>query len=197
VAYVKLDEALVHIIHCPLCKNRCHKQDGVFVCRVCGSSYGQVGIDDGPQNEQIYDFRIHRPACCTPEGVTQWSEIQKHYEAYHQNNITHDPLEMYRQQIESVRDLYTQQFCLTGSVLDVGGASGSATPFFEKRRPRLICRDGPVPRGIQRAREPAQSAPSLPLSEPALQFYRLARRGPAACSGHIRLGSHALGTGSL
>ena len=145
MAFTKLDDALVQILCCPICKSRCDQQANALVCPNCQSRYEPLAVSNGHDHETVYDFRIHRPHYCRPVGTARWTKIQGRYEAYHQKNVLRDDLAFYQEQIESVRDLYTHQFHISGHVLDVGGHQGRLRHFLNERDVPLYVSTDPFP----------------------------------------------------
>lgn len=143
--FTKFDKVLVPLVRCPLCKSRCQWQPGVFDCTSCGSVYRQLTVGDGDATEHVYDFRVCRPDYCVPPGQSHWAKIQRRYEAYHRSNVLSDNLAVYLDQIESVRDLYTQHFPITGHVLDVGGHQGRLRHFLRQDQASLYVSFDPFP----------------------------------------------------
>ncbi len=145
MTFTKLDDTLARVICCPNCKTPCQRTPQAFVCPACHSNFRQLPVSDASHTEHVYDFRINRPAYCVPAGMSQWSKIQDHYEQYHFNNVTRDDLNIYLEQIESVRDLYTNQFHISGNVLDVGGNNGKLRHFLDDQDTPLYVSTDPFP----------------------------------------------------
>jgi SAM-dependent methyltransferase len=53
-----------------------------------------------------------------------WDDGQREYELFHEGESAQDSIESYLAEIDSVKEIYTQEFHLHGSVLDVGGHQG-------------------------------------------------------------------------
>jgi ubiquinone/menaquinone biosynthesis C-methylase UbiE len=111
---------------CPLCKGTLRSQPGQFVCEGCRSAYPLVDTSGG----KVYDFRIHRPLYSTPESFARWEDIQKTYENFDRDSSERDSFQEYSDEIDSVREIYTVEFHITGSVLDVGGHQGRLRHFL-------------------------------------------------------------------
>jgi SAM-dependent methyltransferase len=56
--------------------------------------------------------------------VSDWQKGQDAFESQMHNEAMQDSLQVYLDEIESVRELYTQHFHLYGKILDVGGHQG-------------------------------------------------------------------------
>jgi ubiquinone/menaquinone biosynthesis C-methylase UbiE len=91
----------------------------------CGLSFPKIMLDTGDGYENItYDFRISAPKYFQASILSQWGEIQKLYETFHNSLAVDDNLQEYFAEIDSVKEIYTDEFHLAGSVLDVGGHQG-------------------------------------------------------------------------
>lgn len=122
--FTQLNRDVIGLLCCPLCKGDLINEQDKFVCEDCATQYPLKNTPVGDHIEKIYDFRIHRPTYCIPETTKMWEESQKHYKEFHENLIVHDSLEVYIDEIDSVREIYTQEFRIEGTVLDVGGHQG-------------------------------------------------------------------------
>ena len=105
---------------CPLCKGSIESLVSGFACQTCGSCYPLVDAF----GEAVYDFGIHRPKYLVPASTQRWHDIQQMYETWDRAFAERDNRQEYSDEIESVREIYTTEFCLKGSVLDVGGHQG-------------------------------------------------------------------------
>ena len=126
--FVRLDENIKKLLCCPVCKGILGMAAGKFVCEVCYGSYLLVDGHGGP----IYDFRIHHPSYLIPHSVQQWNAIQKKYEAFDGESAGRDNLQEYLDEIDSVKEIYTTDFQISGSVLDVGGHQGRLRHYLSK-----------------------------------------------------------------
>jgi len=132
--YVKLDEAVIESLCCPHCKGDLgHLEEKSFYCEACALEFPgrqvQVGED---RRDTVFDFRLHRPSCCIPQGRDLWGHAQEEYEALHAETIELDPLEAYQKEIDSVREIYTDEYHLEGRILDVGGNQGRLRHFLKE-----------------------------------------------------------------
>jgi ubiquinone/menaquinone biosynthesis C-methylase UbiE len=116
----KLDAHIIDLLCCPLCKGMLNIQTHQFFCNDCRSTYPLVG----EPNWKIYDFRIHRPKYLITKSIEKWNEIQKQSDNHEIEVTESDNLKQYLAEIDSVREIYTSEFHITGSVLDVGGHQG-------------------------------------------------------------------------
>lgn len=128
--FTKLDEEVIRILRCPLCKGELNLTGAKFICRNCDSQYPQVKVAHPDHQESIYDFRVHRPAYCVPPGVDFWADSQEWYEKYHHKYGALDDLEIYLAELDSVKEIYTDEFHLQGAVLDVGGQQGRLRAYL-------------------------------------------------------------------
>jgi SAM-dependent methyltransferase len=87
----------------------------------------------GDHLEQVYDFRIQRPSCCIPDSAKVWNDAQKSCELQLATEYAKDDLDTYLAQIDSVKEIYTQEFHLRGAVLDVGGHHGALRHYLVTR----------------------------------------------------------------
>lgn len=118
--FVKLDAEVIDLLRCPVCKGALEAAGRAFVCDDCAVEYPQRAVGD----EHIYDFRLRRPDYCVPDGMARWAQIQKIYENYHDALGANDDYPSYLDEIDSVREIYTEEFAIAGRVLDVGGHQG-------------------------------------------------------------------------
>jgi len=122
---IKLDEKVEQLLCCPVCKNDLAKSADGFRCRSCGLAFPKRVVRTGMnQEEVVFDFRIVRPAYCTPKGLKSWADAQSEYEHFHDKTVMHDSFQAYLEEIESVREIYTIEYDIKGQVLDVGGHQG-------------------------------------------------------------------------
>lgn len=123
--YTKLDEDMISMLCCPLCKGNLLRAKRHFACRSCGLVFPGRRIRVGQNSdEEIFDFRIDRPRYCMPEGHRLWLDSQSEFEEYDNRVATRDSLQEYLDEIESVREIYTDEYHIAGKVLDVGGHQG-------------------------------------------------------------------------
>jgi ubiquinone/menaquinone biosynthesis C-methylase UbiE len=122
---VKLDPSVIDTLCCPLCKDDLHVLRDSFRCQACGLTYPAKTVRTGrDRSEKVFDFRIHRPEYCVPASRKIWQKAQTSYEEFHGSTIAVDSLQKYRDEIDSVKEIYTEEFHLAGRVLDVGGHQG-------------------------------------------------------------------------
>ena len=139
--FTKLDECVIDILRCPLCKSSIALQQDAFICENCSTLYPQRAISLKSGNEYIFDFHVDRPNYCLPNGLQKWHDMQDIYEQVHDDISSVDNLNLYLQQIDGVKEIYTKQFEIKGSVLDVGGHQGRLRHFLNKDLSRYISID--------------------------------------------------------
>lgn len=118
----KLDKAVQDMLCCPLCKSSLTAAKHQFACVTCGTIF--------PQRKGVFDFRIRHPEYCRPSGTEKWSEIQDKYEEGEKRKKHKKVLSKYLEAIDSIKEIYTEEFSLTGSVLDVGGYQGRIRDYL-------------------------------------------------------------------
>ena len=131
--FMKLDDEVVDILCCPLCNGPVEMVGEKFVCKDCGTEYCRRGVAQGSHKEYAFDFRIHRPDYCTPAIVAKWSDIQDEYKKYHIKWSSLDDLTVYLGEIDSVKEIYIEEFSIRGKVLDVGGHQGRLRHFLKDK----------------------------------------------------------------
>jgi ubiquinone/menaquinone biosynthesis C-methylase UbiE len=62
--------------------------------------------------------------------VQSWAESQEWYERFHHKYSALDDLDIYLAELDSVREIYTEEFHIKGSVLDVGGHQGRLRAYL-------------------------------------------------------------------
>ena len=147
--YVKLDQQVIDILCCPLCKGEIEMRDGEFVCADCATRYPGRPVAQGEHEEYVFDFRIHRPAYCVPGGWEKWSAVQREFAAYHGMHSSRDNLQPYLDEIDSVKEIYTEEFNIKGRVLDVGGHQGRLRHFLADDDVPLYVSVDPYPEVFQ------------------------------------------------
>lgn len=131
--FMKLDKNVVDLLCCPLCKSKVIQKEEHFLCPDCATQYPRRSVNVGDHLEQVYDFRIHRPSYGIPQSMRLWDDGQVEYESFHQGESSQDNSEIYLAEIDSVREIYTQEFHIRGSVLDVGGHQGRLRYFLSSQ----------------------------------------------------------------
>jgi len=127
---VRLDETVCRILCCPQCKGDLATTESRFGCISCGMIYPQRVVGKGENREHVFDFCIRAPAHCESVGMKKWSNIQKEYERGSARGRRKDRLDKYLEEIDSVKEIYTEHFSIKGSVLDVGGHQGRLRHFL-------------------------------------------------------------------
>jgi len=128
--FVKLDDDVVESLCCPLCKWTVEMVGEKFVCKDCGTEYCKHSVVQERHKEYVLDFRIHRTAYCIPATVAKWTDVQEGYKKYHRARRSIDDLTVYLDEIDSVKEIYTEEFSIKGKVLDVGGGQGRLRHFL-------------------------------------------------------------------
>lgn len=118
---------------CPLCKGQLTVARAAFECIDCGSTYPTRAVQTGAGQEDVHDFRIDRGPFSTVT-LSKWELIQCKYEDFTDEQAAKDDLTSYRREIDSVREIYTEEFELIGDVLDVGGHQGRLRHFLPRSR---------------------------------------------------------------
>lgn len=128
----KLDEELIGVLACPLCKGDLERSPERFHCRACGLVFPRQDVRINETGlEGIFDFRIHRPEYCMPADYRLWAKGQDEYERWSRQRRGSGSIDEYLDEIESVREVYTEEYHISGSVLDVGGHQGRLRHYLE------------------------------------------------------------------
>lgn len=125
--HTKLDQEIVDILCCPMCKGAFEIANGEFICQSCAAKFVIS------KKENILDLRVHYPEYCVPSGMKKWSDIQNGYDLYENTMLDHDNLKTYLNEIDTVKEVYGQEFDMRGKVLDVGGHQGRLRHFLDKK----------------------------------------------------------------
>jgi ubiquinone/menaquinone biosynthesis C-methylase UbiE len=130
--YMHLDKTVIDMLCCPFCKSELHQSEGTFTCKVCGLSFPGKKITVGKGKEEtVFDFRIHTPQYCIPENLRLWQHGQNEFENFDRTETEHGNIQVYLDEIDSVKEIYTNEFHLSGKVLDVGGHQGRLRHFLD------------------------------------------------------------------
>lgn len=148
--YIKLDAEIIKFLCCPLCKEPLKLQDQNFVCGVCAGRYPSHDISQGKLKDKVFDFRIHRPDYCMPQGQIKWSAVQTDYEnGYFERYTKRDDFLIYSKEVDSLKDIYAKEFDIRGRVLDIGGGEGKLRQFIKKDNVSLYISVDPLINGSQ------------------------------------------------
>ncbi|MDT8316444.1 MAG: class I SAM-dependent methyltransferase [bacterium] len=129
--YIKLDEEVERLLCCSMCKSELFKYDECFICSSCGLIFPKRAIKTNENKEEFaFDFRISHPTYCLPEGHIAWDDAQSEYKQYHERSVKDDLLKEYMAEIDSVREIYTDEYHIKGRVLDVGGHQGRLRQYL-------------------------------------------------------------------
>jgi len=124
--FVKLDETVITLFCCPLCKGQVVVRTEWVLCSGCGSRFPKVSIAGG----ETFDFRLRRTQGWSPPGWQAWSDIQRKYEEWSLDEAARANVVYYEYEIDSVREVYGV-FKLGGRILDVGGHQGRLRYFLQ------------------------------------------------------------------
>jgi SAM-dependent methyltransferase len=90
----------------------------------------------------IFDFRIHRPSYVISKATEKWKRTQKAFEDFAKDTAKRDNLQQYLDEIDSVKEIYENEFNITGNVLDVGGNLGTLRHYLSEEPDRIyVCVD--------------------------------------------------------
>jgi len=128
--FTKLDSEVVKLLCCALCKGQLEQEADALVCSSCATRFGKKAFSVGDHNETIYDFRLHYPSYCIPPIMRKWRELQDVNEDTTGRRAHRDPLEKYLGEIDSVKEIFRDEFRVKGRVLDVGGHLGKFRHFL-------------------------------------------------------------------
>lgn len=122
---IKLDEFFRTKLCCAICKGALQLDQDACWCEDCGMVYKAMG--------KSYDFRHPQPAYCMSEQLKRWEEIQLRFELHASSLQSEDDSSVYLKQIDSVRNIYQNEFNISGVILDVGGERGTLRHFLDLR----------------------------------------------------------------
>lgn len=129
------------ILRCPLCKTNLERTESTWNCQNCNTSFPDTRINVGTHEETTSDFRIQKRPYCYTESEKIWREEQEHYEERSRTHHNVLPIQGYLNEINGVTEIYTQEFHLQGSVLDVGGHQGRLRHFLDEKTTLYISID--------------------------------------------------------
>ena len=124
--YVKLEPDFRLMLCCPICKALLESAENEFLCKQCGSNF--------LNRNGIWDFRVFPPDYCLPSVLREWRKAQDKYESLPAKlaQLTNEEQEeIYFSEIDSVKEIYTQEFNISGKVIDVGGGQGRLRHFLK------------------------------------------------------------------
>lgn len=126
--YIELSQEALELLCCPQCKTDLELSDNQFKCPACGLIFPLRQIQAASATgDQVYDFRIHRPDCLVPTNERSWQKFQLLYES---SASSKNSIDTYLREIDSVSEIYTNEFSLSGKILDVGGHQGRLRHFL-------------------------------------------------------------------
>jgi len=126
------DKKLEGMLCCPHCKSSLVSKDEIFICTECGLEFIQRFVNTGKNLERVYDFRINKPDYCIPESTKQWQISQEQFEYYAERVGEADNIQEYTNEIDSVKEIYTDEYNISGKILDIGGEQGRLRHFLNK-----------------------------------------------------------------
>jgi len=151
--YTKLDQEIINILCCPLCKGSLEMVGDKFFCKDCANQYPLHDVQQEKEKEGVFDFRIYRPDYCITAGFAKWFDVQSDYEeGYFERDIKPDNLEEYQREINFVKEIYDKEFDIKGRVLDVGGGEGKLRHFIKKNEVSLYISVDPIINGFENFR---------------------------------------------
>ena len=131
--FVTTDDNVKKIICCSFCKNEIKEYQNEYKCFHCGLSFPKIKICNGSEQlDTTHDFRIHRPDDVKSDIYKEWESTEDQYEKFHKDLSLKDDYEEYLAEIDSVKEIYTDEFNLSGSVLDVGGHQGRLRHYLSQ-----------------------------------------------------------------
>jgi SAM-dependent methyltransferase len=119
----KLDDSFLPLIVCPLCKTSLVWLDDKCFCDSCGQQFSRSASN-------VWSFMLNYPRFLSPR--VKWAEGQREYEAWNEEQKQEDNYDMYMSEIDSVREIYSIEFNLSGLILDVGGHQGRLRHFLPR-----------------------------------------------------------------
>lgn len=123
--YFKPISGITPLLACPICKNEIlNTVTDSIICKNCGTTFPEAKVNTGANQEAFYDFRIKAPAYSKPAALKKWEEAQAEFINYHSFYKKKDNYDHYLREIDSVKEIYTEEFWLGGKILDVGGHQG-------------------------------------------------------------------------
>lgn len=128
-----MNDDVGEILCCPLCKGTVEILREKSVCKDCRTEYCKRSVAQGRHKERVFDFRIHRPTYCIPTIMAKWADAQEEYKKYHSGWRSIDNLTVYLDEIDSVKEIYTEEYSIEGKVLDVGGGQGRLRHFLKNK----------------------------------------------------------------
>lgn len=110
-------------------------------CKVCKTDFPTISVNTGEEVEYTYDFRINRPDFCTPPSQKLWKHGQDEYEEFQDKISAQDDYDKYLREIDVAKEIYTEVYPLSGSILDVGGHQGRVRHFVDTTTSHYISMD--------------------------------------------------------
>ena len=121
ILYKVLDHEAIRRIACPLCKAELQWSAEASSCPLCGQTFRSSG--------GLWSFQIQYPEWF-PTVNRPWKRGQDAYEEW--ADAIDDDYERQLKELDEVREIYTEEFALCGSVLDVGGNDGRLRHYLPR-----------------------------------------------------------------
>lgn len=116
------------LLCCPFCKSDLSLEANNIGCQSCGSKFLNRKTKSG---EDVLDLKINYPKQFSPDGHVKWAELQTEFEDFHEHYTDLDNEKVYLDEIDSVKEIYENEFDVKGDVLDVGGNQGRLRHFLK------------------------------------------------------------------
>jgi len=162
--FTKLDAEVIALLCCPLCKGPLNKKPDAFLCDTCATTFRSRTFSVGDHEESVFDFRLPYPEYCIPPIIRRWSELQGLYEDTQTPARRRDTLETHLHDIDSIKEIFQDEFHVRGKVLDVGGHLGKLRHFLKEDTELYVSID-PYWNSFQNI----QNRPNLLRAYPCLQ----------------------------
>ena len=137
--FTKFDPQFQKLLCCPICKGNL-KFETPISCETCNAKFPNITLNTGNSNlESIFDFRLNYPNFAKPPNIKKWEKSQNDYIKYSKNKSSSDDYRDYLSQVDSVKEIYTKEFLLSGNILDVGGHQGQLRFFLDQNVNYINC----------------------------------------------------------
>jgi SAM-dependent methyltransferase len=124
IVLTKLDSWARDLVCCPVSKGDLVWSRNAAYSPLSGLTYPFL------EREKVWDFRVKRPSFVPNLAHRAWEDGQREYEVWQTKLNSADDLETYNREIDSVREIYVEEFTLSGRILDVGGHQGRLRHFL-------------------------------------------------------------------
>jgi ubiquinone/menaquinone biosynthesis C-methylase UbiE len=144
--YIKSTSGNTQHLACPICKNeKLNPLTNKINCANCGTTFPEAKVNTGTNREAFYDFRIKTPDYSKPAALKKWEDAQNEFINYHRFYKEKDNYEHYLREIDSVKEIYTEEFILSGKILDVGGHQGRLRYYLDESTQNELIITDPYP----------------------------------------------------